>query len=465
MKRILIMKGTFLFIIRRFGECADAEWRRMMKNRMNRITIALGISLVLGLTACGNQAIEETGASCEQEEREQEDDFDEIDLEKVAYNEESMVDGYQNYSISLFQKCVAESNENSNVMISPTSVMMALELVEAGAVGDTSHQITEMICPGASHEEVQSFAADMREQMNTTETVQMSVANSLWINEDRIADRMNDSYVSYVENTFGALATTVPFDEAATTEVNNWVSENTNGMIDQIVDRLSEDACLLLVNAIAFEGEWEQPYEEHQIEDGEFSNSDGSVSDVTMLNGNSDVYYETENATGFIQYYSGQEYAFVAMLPKENQSANEFAAFLTADSYQEFIDSASYDYMVVTQMPEFKSEFDMEMNNVLCNEMGITDAFNPETANFSGIADISEGNLYINRVLHKTFIELDRNGTRAAAVTAIEMTENCCVVEESVIKEVILDRPFAYAIVETETMTPIFIGTMNVIEE
>ena len=182
-----------------------------------------------------------------------------------------------------------------------------------------------------------------------------------------------------------------------------------------------------------------------------------------MMTSMEEGYFSTEKATGFIKYYEGEEYAFVAILPNDAKAnANDFMNSFTYAEYKKFIASRSNE-KVRSLMPEFKSDYGSELNKQLVNK-GVTDAFNPDKADFTGIAKSEKGNIYISKVIHKTHIEVDRAGTRAAAVTAIEMTEAC--EYEPIDPEyryVICDRPFVYAIVDAATLNPVFIGTVNAV--
>ena len=158
--------------------------------------------------------------------------------------------------------------------------------------------------------------------------------------------------------------------------------------------------------------------------------------------------------------YKGGEFAFLAILPKDDSiSANEFAKNFTAEDYNAFIKSVSYDGEVKTRMPQFKSEFDILLNDTLKN-LGVTDVFSDEKADLSGIAG-KPGDIYASRVIHKTFIEVDSNGTRAAAATAVTLRTKGVEVLDKNTHVVNCNRPYVYAIVDTKTMTPVFVGTVN----
>ena len=173
-----------------------------------------------------------------------------------------------------------------------------------------------------------------------------------------------------------------------------------------------------------------------------------------------EIYYESDKATGFVKFYKGGDFAFLAILPTdETISANEFAKNFTAEDYEEFITSITFDYVVISKMPEFETDFNIEMNDTI-EGLGADTVFDPDAADFSGIAG-DPGDLYISKIIHKTHIEIDRNGTRAAAATAGFLSGSG---ENQVIPEyryVECDRPFVYAIVDVKTMAPVFIGTVN----
>lgn len=395
------------------------------------------------------------------------DDFtttiDYEDLDRCSYDEDSFESDYNGYSFRLMSQVLANTGADQNVMISPASIMFAMDLAAAGANGDTLTQITDLFSEGADPLQQQAFAASMMDRINSSEDVVFTCANAIWTNQDIMTTGLNPDYQDYVDEYFHAEATQEPFSMDTVVEINSWIDEHTNGMIDHVLDELESNAAAVLVNAIAFEGAWEEAYEDYQVQPMTFTTSTGEEIDVDMLCDDSYYYYESSEATGFIRTYEGGEYALLVMLPTdESISANEFLANFSDEDYNEFIASRTSEYDVYTRLPEFTYDYDVTLNETL-RELGVVDAFSDSAADFTGIG-ITEGdrNLYIGRVLHKTHIELDRNGTRAAAVTVIVMdAANACLPEETETRYVYCDRPFAYAIVDTETMNPIFLGTYN----
>ncbi len=421
------------------------------------IVSAMIAALMIGVAGCGEKASALGNVEIPQQEIDpavEEQLRDEIDKSLEDYDEELMQEGYLDYSMRLFAGSVTEG---TNSMISPVSVMMALDMVAAGAHGETQDQITDLFCEGASQEQVEHFCRDLLDRYEESKDVELHLANSIWI-KDTIADGINEDYLVLTDHIFDAEVVLAPFDRTTVDAVNGWCDEKTDGMIDHLLDEITPDTKLILLNATALDAPWADPYEDLQVREETFTNADGDKEDVKMLNSTEYSYFETEDAVGFMKYYEGGEYAFLAILPEESMTVDQYVQSLTGEKYMEFWNSRTTDYDVWTKLPEFTYEYELTMNDVLA-DMGMKQAFNSATADFTGITDYID--LYIELVLHKTFIEVGQYRTRAAAVTVVEMTDGCAMVELSEIKEVYLDRPFVYAIVEVDTGMPLFIGTLQ----
>ena len=227
--------------------------------------------------------------------------------------------------------------------------------------------------------------------------------------------------------------------------------------IPEILDQIPPEAIMYLVNALAFEAEWSEIYEKHQVKDGEFTKEDGTKQDVKFMYGSEGTYFEDEKATGFMKRYKGGKYAFVAMLPNEGVSVSEYIASLTGESLNALLSNPQYG-TVHTSMPKFETEHTVEMAEIL-KGMGMTEAFDMYNADFEGLGTSTAGNIYISRVLHKTFISVGEKGTKAGAATVVEMADDAAA-EPQEPKEVYLDRPFVYMLIDCENNIPFFIGTM-----
>ena len=253
----------------------------------------------------------------------------------------------------------------------------------------------------------------------------------------------------------GASVYGAPFDEAACKALNQWVEQNTDGMVKDILDRIPREAIMYLVNAAAFDAKWEKPYQSSQVGKGTFTREDGSESEVPMMYSMESVFLKGEHAVGFCRPYASGYY-FAAILPEQGWTLQEYIRQLDGEALRNMFTSP-VEAAVETALPKFKGESSLELSDTLAG-MGMPLAFDSGLADFSGIGSCEGGNISISRILHKTYIEVDELGTKAGAATVVEMEAGGAY---TVTENVILDRPFLYAIVDKETDLPIFIGIVE----
>ena len=346
--------------------------------------------------------------------------------------------------------------EGENTLISPLSVLYALAMTANGADGETLAQMEQVL--GMDVNNLNSYMFAYLDLLPETKDYKMSLANSIWFKDDPNF-AVEQSFLQTNADYYGAGAYKAVFDEGTRNDINNWVKEHTDGMIPEIIDEIPDEAIMYLVNALAFDAKWADEYEEHQIREGRFTLEDGTRQDVDMMHSEEHAYLEDDLATGFIKYYKDRKYAFVAMLPNDGVTVSQYVDSLTGEHLRDLLNNPE-DLTVFASIPKFETEYDIEMSEVL-QEMGMTDAFDWQVADFSklGTYNVDGMNICINRVLHKTFISVSEQGTRAGAATAVEMVaEGAAEIIEY--KEVVLDRPFVYMLIDCETNLPFFIGTM-----
>lgn len=196
------------------------------------------------------------------------------------------------------------------------------------------------------------------------------------------------------------------------------MKESTDGIIPHILDEIPEEAVMYLINALSFDAQWQTIYTEYQVCDRTFTTEDSMIRDAELMYSTESLYLENENATGFIKYYSGGKYAFAALLPNEGVTAADYVNTLTGEHLQNLLSSPE-ETMVFTAIPKFETETSVELSGTL-KAMCMTDAFDMACADFSAMGSSQNGPLFINRVLHKTYITVDERGTKAGAVTAVE---------------------------------------------
>jgi serpin B len=245
------------------------------------------------------------------------------------------------------------------------------------------------------------------------------------------------------------------FDSSTVNDINNWVKSKTNGMIDKILNKIDPEDVMYLINAVAFDAEWETVYEKASVHEDIFTDVYGNRQKVEFMNSEENMYIEEENAVGFVKPYAKNHYSFVAILPDENIFVNEYIKTLTGQKFIDLIKNAKIT-LVRASLPKFKYEYTIKMNETL-ESLGMTDAFLPDKADFSKLGKSDIGNLYISEVLHKTFISVDELGTKAGAVTSVDITAAGIPVNFKTVK---LNRPFIFAIIDNSTNLPIFIGTV-----
>ncbi|MBE6876016.1 MAG: serine protease [Ruminococcus sp.] len=355
------------------------------------------------------------------------------------------------FAVRLFQQTASE-HADENVLVSPLSVMLALSMTANGADGQTLSEMEQVL--GNPVSDLNQNLYSYTQNLPSGEKAKFSLANSIWF---RNGLNVKQEFLQTDADYYQADVYQEDFSPETCGKINKWVSRKTDGMIDSIIDEISADTRMYLINALSFDAEWLHIYKDTDIhENQEFTSADGTKQTVTMMHSSENSYLKSEQATGFIKPYA-DGYSFVALLPDEKISVDDYITSLNPESVSAMLTNAQ-DTEVSVNMPKFKNEFETSLADGLAS-MGMPTAFSG-IADFSGISDTS---LYIENVLHKTFIEVDERGTKAGAVTAVIMDENC--IEFSEPKAVTLDRPFVYMIIDNQENLPLFIGTVKEIQK
>ena len=359
-----------------------------------------------------------------------------------------------NFGVRCLQLLV-ENGENT--LISPMSLLNALGMTANGASGETLKEMEAVF--GLSKEELNEYLYYYRFYLPDSRDYKVNLANSIWIKDAeklQFKDEFKQKNIDY----YGADMFMAPFNYATKQTINKWVKEQTDGMIPEIIEEIPEDAVMYLINALSFDAKWEEEYDKHQVHDLFFTTEDGTDQKARMMFADENIYLEDEDATGFMKYYKDKKYAFVALLPDKGVKIADYVQSLTGERVKKLMDEAT-ETKVKTKVPVFEYEYSLEMSDIF-KSLGMEQAFDSETADFSALGTSDDGNIFISRILHKTYIELGQKGTKAAAATAVEMADGGAPPQEN--KEVYLDRPFVYMIVDTEHNLPLFIGALMSVE-
>ena len=359
------------------------------------------------------------------------------------------------FAVRLFK---ASEKSGENTLISPLSVLLALSMTANGAEGETLEQMQAVL--GMTTEKLNQYLYSYMKGLHRNEKNKLHLANSIWFTEDK-RFTVKQEFLQTVADYYGADIFKAPFNRQTCKDINRFVEQNTDGMIPEILDRIPKDAVMYLVNALAFEAEWAEVYGKHQVREGVFTKEDGKEQKAEFMYGSEELYLEDDKATGYMKYYKDKKYAFAAMLPRDGVSVSEYVGQLDGKALNALLRNPQHT-TVQTSIPKFETEYDVEMSDIL-KGMGMTDAFDGGRADFEGLGISEGGNIFINRVIHKTFISVGEQGTKAGAATGVETNDGSMKPAKEV--KVYLDRPFVYMLVDCENHIPFFIGTMTDVQK
>lgn len=407
-------------------------------------TLVLALVLLLSLPGCGVRAQELTA------------DFEPQVMDTttdLTAGGEAVTD----FALSLLRE---ERSGSVSVLLSPVSILNALGMVANGASGTTLKQIET--ATGMSLHQLNDFLYTYRMSLPAdSKTCKAALANSAWL---RDTFRVEDAFLRSCVNYYSAEVYRSAFDSGLVTDLNRWVSKKTDGMISDLLEKEpGAQTMLYLVNAACFDAKWETPYTKENVRtDGIFTAASGKRQTADYLDSHETIYLSGNNVSGFLKPYDGGKYAFVALVPDEGVTLADYLRTLTGEHLYQLITDHHY-ANVQASIPKFTARSELELEDPL-RAAGISDLFDVSAADLRGLGSAPNGNtLYVNSVLHKTYLELDENGTKAAAATSLDVNGGAAPPSEDV-KTVTLDRPFLYMVVDTHACVPLFMGTVTSME-
>lgn len=343
------------------------------------------------------------------------------------------------FAVSFFKNVNASEPKTQNVVVSPYSAAVTLSMLAEGAEGQTKAEFNQALG------NILYKAADL----GNNDTVVVKSANSVWIS-DNFSPR--NRYVSLLEKDFDAFIDVENFASPVALEaINNWCSENTDGKIKGILDRLDRNTVMVLVNALYFQTPWDLQFNQAHTTDQIFHGLSGDkMAKLMQLTGY--LMYAEYKGVQIVQLpYQGRKYSMYVILPPKGSDIGELISQLDASAYHAALDMLSAQ-RVKLFLPRFKAETSMILNKPL-QDMGIRTAFT-SAADFSGIAEM--GPLELSKVKQKCYIDVTESGTEAAAVTAA--TIRITGARPSPYVEMRVDRPFAFVIADAENRNILFAG-------
>jgi serine protease inhibitor len=365
--------------------------------------------------------------------------------------------GYSSFGIDLYKQLLEES-PGVNIFISPTSIGFALAMTYNGSVGETRDAMARTLkFSDTSLEAVNVADSTLISAMNDTLAgIRLSIANSLWAREG-IA--FNESFLRRNARYYGAEIQSLDFSSPRASEkINGWVAEKTNNRITKIVDGIDGSAILFLINAIYFKGSWTVEFDKSMTRERAFHLLDGGEKSHPMME-RSDrfAYFKGDEFQAVRLPYGDGRIGMYVFLPDGGSSLERFHAELSSDAWNAWMRRFESRRGRVV-LPRFKLQYEAKLKRAL-SALGMGIAFDGGRANFTGMVKAAGANAYIHDVAHKTFVDVNEEGTEAAAVTSVEMRVTSALPAEKPF-EMIVDRPFFVAIVDGETGLILFAGSI-----
>lgn len=363
------------------------------------------------------------------------------------------------FAFKLFAALV-QQDSGANIFISPASVALALAMTYNGARGETAQAMARTLEFGElSLDALNQANAQLKATLAQQQPhVALAIANSLWARQGiefspEFMQRNTEFYAAeIVELDFG--------DPGAVKRINDWVRRQTNDKITKITDKISGAAILFLINAIYFKGDWTKPFDKEQTRPGSFTLLDGQQKQHPMMSQSGEYrYFEDDDVQAISLPYADGRLSMYIFLPAPQSSLAAFQTTLSDTSWDTWMDQfRTKEGRIV--LPRFRLEYEVTLNQAL-SAIGMAIAFAPQDADFSGmlVPDAAGPTLYIDEVKHKTFVEVNEEGTEAAAVTAVMMTRSSFTVKRTF--SMVVNRPFFCAIRDDQSGAILFMGSIS----
>ena len=356
-------------------------------------------------------------------------------------------------------RAVRKHTDKTNVFISPLSVSMALNMTLNGAVGATADEMrTALRESGYSTADINAYSRELREALLRADPkTTIGIANSIWY---RQGATVKAPFIEANRTYYDAEVQALDFSSPTVVgTINGWCARKTNNKIKEIVKQVDPTTFMYLINAVYFKGAWTTRFEKKNTHSMIFRRADGSTQTVQMMNLMDTFRCASGDVCDYLEMdYGNHAFSMVIMLPKDGKTTRDVIATMDGKKWADAMQSLTLKEIPVF-LPRFKAECEYPMHKYILPDMGMKIPFNPMLADLSGIADIGAfGRLFISSVIHKTFVQVDEEGTEAAGITLVG-------IENSVKSSFFMvDRPFLFAIREKSTGVILFIGEIGEIQ-
>ena len=410
-----------------------------MKNYLSLLIVIISISAFF---SCG----EEAGCNCNLPP----------ELRPITSGEQMIIESANNFSFDIFSK-INTIETNKNFFISSLSISTALSMTANGAVGETKNGIKKTLYQeDLSDQEINDAYKNLVAYLTELDPkVVMHLANSNWYKQEY---HIEESFRDILLNYYDAEVNSANFSDPNTKDaINGWIENKTNGKIKNMIDQIPDEAVMYLINAIYLKATWQYQFEKGKTEKMDFYLTDGSKvqTDMMLSDGVKANFFGDQNMQFIEIPYGNGQYVFSIILPNDAQMLDETISNLDINTFNSLLDQADTSTFKV-YLPKFKIEYKITLNDVLAS-MGMEQSFGG-SADFSDLF-VEDLDLYISRVLHQSFIEVDEEGTEAAAATVVEISKTSIGPDP---KPLVLNinKPFAFFIREKHSKTILFSGKL-----
>ncbi|MEI6137908.1 MAG: serpin family protein [Mariniphaga sp.] len=364
-----------------------------------------------------------------------------------------LISADNSFTFKLLNKIPA--NSTKNVMVSPLSISLALSMALNGAETTTKTSIINTLgFSGLSVDEINQIYLDLITALKQADPkVVMNVANSIWIKKSY---PVLDPFLTTNQKYFDATITRLVFDLTALNTINGWVNEKTNSKIPKILDQISADEIMFLINAIYFNGQWKIQFDKTKTLNETFTLSSGGSVSAPMMKGKELFGYSVQTGYKALKMTYGRgKFGMTLLLPDDGKTPEQILSQLTPSAFVALENTLSTTVKTDVWLPKFKFSYDIDLKEIL-SALGMSIAFVDGQADFSKIN--STDKLFITKVKHKTFIDVNEEGTEAAAVTSIGIGVTSIGPSEPIFHAT---KPFLFFITEEDTQAIIFTGKVE----
>ena len=380
--------------------------------------------------------------------------FDPVDFQikrDATQLEKQLAQSGNKFGFNLFKE-INKSDPKQNIFISPLSVSMALGMTLNGANGATFDAMKETLqLNGLSQVQINETYKSLIDLLSHLDAkVKFTLANSIWYRQEFAVE--ND-FIDVNQSFFDALVQKLNFnDPLAPDTINQWVKDKTSGKIEKIVEQIKDEDVMFLINAIYFKGNWTYEFDKDLTTDDIFTKTDGSTVAVQMMKQEGEFdYFENQEFQAINLPYGDGDFSMMLILPTQENDLNAVMNQINESNWQDWQNSLIPENGTI-QLPTFSMELKFSLKEIL-KMMGMSLAFEPLNADFSKIN--SDKDLFISDVLHKTFVEVNEEGTEAAAVTSVIIGVTSIGGGGFTMR---IDRPFLFFIHENRSQTILFMG-------